>query len=302
MKVEHLSKEIEQRLIIDDVNFELKKGEIVGLIGRNGEGKTTIFRLIANHYNKTKGHIFINEENIDRHRELYSQIFYIDSQYHSLSGMTPKTIAKQYQELYPSFDTHRFLGLVDAYQLPINKSYRTYSKGMQGLLLIILAICTNATYILLDEPLDGLDFYVKKQALQLMLEEVAEAKKTLLISSHNLLELEYIIDRALIIKKGRLVKNYQLNEVKESIKKIQMIFPNNELPRLVTENATILESRGKVTVALFHQLSPELITEISSHEPILFEELPVSLEDVVASQVLDDTELVIAKKGGNADE
>ncbi|MGX7029802.1 ATP-binding cassette domain-containing protein [Vagococcus zengguangii] len=302
MKVEHLSKEIDQRLIIDDISFELKRGEIVGLIGRNGEGKTTLFRLLANHYNKTAGNVFINEENIDRHRDLYSQLFYIDSQYHSLNGMSPLQISKMYQELYPMFEADRFKNLVVRNELPLTKTYRTYSKGMQGLLQIILAICTNANYILLDEPLDGLDFYVKKQALQLLLSEVADHQKTLLISSHNLEELEYIIDRALIIKAGRLVKDYHLDEVKEAVKKVQMIFPNNELPSFVTEHAMIIERRGKVSVGIFAELTDEILKEISKYQPILFEELPISLEDVVASQVLDEAELNKSQQGGTSNE
>ncbi|TLG81408.1 ABC transporter ATP-binding protein [Vagococcus zengguangii] len=302
MKVEHLSKEIDQRLIIDDISFELKRGEIVGLIGRNGEGKTTLFRLLANHYNKTAGNVFINEENIDRHRDLYSQLFYIDSQYHSLNGMSPLQISKMYQELYPMFKADRFKNLVVRNELPLTKTYRTYSKGMQGLLQIILAICTNANYILLDEPLDGLDFYVKKQALQLLLSEVADHQKTLLISSHNLEELEYIIDRALIIKAGRLVKDYHLDEVKEAVKKVQMIFPNNELPSFVTEHAMIIERRGKVSVGIFAELTDEILKEISKYQPILFEELPISLEDVVASQVLDEAELNKSQQGGTSNE
>ena len=302
MKVEHLSKVIDHRLIIEDVSFELKKGEIVGLIGRNGEGKTTIFRLLANHYGKTSGNVFINEENIDRHRDLYSQLFYIDSQYNSLSGMQPKQIAKMYQELYPEFNTERFVDLMNQHELPINKAYRTYSKGMQGLLQIILAICTNANYILLDEPLDGLDFYVKKQALQLLLTEVADQQKTLLISSHNLLELQFIIDRALIIKGGRLVKDYRLDEVKESVKKIQMIFPNGVLPEVVLNNATLVERKGKVSVGIFNQLTEALLADIYKYDPILFEELPISLEDVVASQVLDEAELNSTEQGGISNE
>ena len=291
MKVENLSKKIENRLIIDDISFQLKKGQIVGLIGRNGEGKTTLFRLLANHYNKSGGNIFIDEENIDRHRELYSEVFYLDGQYQSLHGMTPKAINKMYKELYPNFNSERFISLVETHHLPMGKTYRTYSKGMQGLLVIILALCSEASYILLDEPLDGLDFYVKKQALQLMLTEVAENEKCLLISSHNLLELEFIIDRALIIKKGQLVQDYLLDDMKSAMTKVQMIFPKSIIPDDVLENCQIIEQRGKVVVGLFTNLTSEMREHILTYNPILFESLPLSLEDLVATQVLDNQEL-----------
>ena len=161
---------------------------------------------------------------------------------------------------------------------------------MQGLFNIILGICSNAEFLILDEPFDGLDIIVKKQVLRLLLNEVGLSNRGILVSSHNLVELETLLDRALILKDGEIVNEYNLEEVRVSMKKMQMVFSNKNIPNIIKENATILSVRGRVVIGLFKELTPELEEQIHDLQPVLFEELPITLEDLFSSNLTNESD------------
>ncbi len=288
MLVKNISKTIDEQLVLDDICFNLAQGEILGVIGRNGVGKTTLFRSIANHYLFDEGTIEIDGINIETKRELYEKIFYLDNQTNPIANLKPNSIGKFYQNIYTRFDMEKYNKLIDKNNLPKNKSYRQYSKGMQGLFNIILSISSNAEMLILDEPFDGLDVIVKKQVIKLLLNEISLSDKSILISSHNLVELEALLDRALILKNGKIVNEYRLEEAKESMKKIQMVFKDKKLPNVIKENAEILSVQGRVVVGLFKEITPELEVEIQGLDPVLFEEIPITLEDLFSSNLTDE--------------
>ena len=288
MLVKNISKTIDNQLILDDISFELNQGEILGVIGRNGVGKTTLFRSIANHYLLDQGSVLIDGKNIEVNRELYEKLFYLDNQNNPIMTMNVITIGKFYQKIYSAFDQEKYIKLIENHQLPKNKSYRQFSKGMQGLFNIILGVSSNAQVLILDEPFDGLDVIVKKQVMKLLLNEISLAQKSLLISSHNLIELETLLDRALILKNGKIVNEYHLAEVKGSMKKVQMVFKDKKIPEIIKKNAEILSVQGRVVVGLFKEITPVLKEEINRIEPVLFEEIPITLEDLFSANLTDE--------------
>lgn len=288
MLVKNISKTIDNQLILDNINFELNKGEILGIIGRNGVGKTTLFRSIANHYLLDQGTILIDGKNIEVNREMYENLFYLDNQTNPIMTMNLIGIGKFYQKIYSEFDQEKYMKLIENHQLPKNKSYRQFSKGMQGLFNIILGISSNAQVLILDEPFDGLDVIVKKQVMKLLLNEISLSQKSILISSHNLVELETLLDRALILKNGKIVNEYQLEEVKGSMKKVQMVFKDKKIPEVIKKNAEILSVQGRVVIGLFKEITPVLREEINQIEPVLFEEIPITLEDLFSANLTDE--------------
>lgn len=288
MKVKQLKKSIDSKVIIEGINFELNRGEIVGLVGRNGTGKTTLFRTLADHYQADEGSIVINGKSLVEARQNYEEIFYSDTEMTFLSGLTPDKMVLFYKELYPRFDKEKFVGLVEKHQLPRNKPFRKYSKGMKGLLLIILAVSSGANYILLDEPFDGLDILIKKQAIQLVLNEVSLNNRAILISSHNLIELEQIVDRVLLMKDQTIVKAYHLEDMREEAVKLQLVFRGETIPEIVKETGEVLEVRGRVIVALFANYNEAIEVELKSLEPLVMEQLPVSLEDLFTANLADE--------------
>ncbi|EOL44283.1 ATP-binding cassette domain-containing protein [Enterococcus caccae] len=288
MKIESLVKNIDQRVILNDINLTLNPGEITGLIGRNGSGKTTFFRSIAGHYELDHGKIFIDQEDIQSNKILKQKIFYIDEQYNFLSNYTLNKLLVFYQNAYAGFNKEKYLSLTKKNNLNPSFKYRSMSKGMQGLYKMILAICSNAEYLFLDEPLDGLDLIVKKNVLGILLDDVSENHRSIIISSHNLNELESIIDRALILKKNQIQFDYHLEVLRENARKIQMVFKTKKVPQLIKENSRLLHFQGRVVTAIFEHYTDELKKAIQAEQPILFEELPLTLEDVFEVNLAHD--------------
>lgn len=280
MKIENLTKKIAEQTILEDISIELQPGEIVGLIGRNGSGKTTMFRTIAGHYLLDGGTITIDGQDIQANIQLQKQIFFIDEKVNFLPYYNLTKLGRFYQNIYPNFDFDHFIDLIQKQQLPLNKSYRSLSKGMQGLFNMILALCSNAEYLLLDEPFDGLDVIIRKNVIRLLLEDMGASQRSVMISSHNLNELENLIDRALLLKNQRIVQDYHLEDMRANARKIQMVFSQKGVPAIVKENSKVLNIQGRVVIAVFENYSEELEAKIKAFEPVLYEELPLSLEDL----------------------
>lgn len=280
MIVEGLSKTINQQPVLENISFQLAESELVGLVGRNGSGKTSLFRIIAGQYLPDSGDIQINQQSIYQTPGLKEHIFFIDEKENFLRGYSLKKINAFYRASYSSFDQDLFLQLIQQHELSLHASYRQLSKGMQGLFQMILAICSNATYLLLDEPFDGLDVIVRKQVIGLLLEHLSENNRTALIASHNLNELESLIDRALLLKGQTITKDYRLEDMRETAKKMQLVFKTKKIPAVVKENSKLIDFQGRVITAVFENFTPELAAEIKSHDPLVFEELPLSLEDL----------------------
>lgn len=271
---------IEGKQILNDVHFELKANEIVGLIGRNGSGKTTLFRTLTGQYLPDKGEIELDGISLLTATQSKSELFYIDEAENFLAPYTLKTINQFYRTAYPNFNQDLFLTLTGSHQLPFHVNYHGLSKGMQGLFNMILAISSNARFLLLDEPFDGLDVIVRKDVIGLLLEHISDNQRTALIASHNLNELENLADRVLLLKNQTIIKDYRLEEMRESAKKIQMVFKTKKIPSLVKEHSRLLTIQGRVITAIFEDFNQDLANKIQTLQPVLFEELPLSLEDL----------------------
>lgn len=285
MEMKKLSKKINQKQILNELTFQLYPNEIVGLVGRNGAGKTTLFRTIAGQYVADQGEILLNGENVFVENRQKEDIFYVDSSDCFFYPYTLEQIGQFYQLNYCRFRVEFFKKLLRQYQLLHKKKFKELSKGQQGLFLMILAISTDAQYLLLDEPFDGLDIMTKRAVIRLLLEEVAESEKSILISSHNLLELENIVDRVLILQNHQITQDYYLDDLKSSMKKYQFVFSNHVIPDFIRKNGKILENQEHVLIALFQKTNENLLWEIQDTKPVFYEELPLTLEDLFITQM-----------------
>lgn len=288
MKVQNLSKIIDQKEILRDIQFELTIGEIVGLVGRNGSGKTTLFRTLNNHYLADSGEIILQGTNLLEDPQYKNELFFIDEKENFFNPYSLKKIAAFYQLSYPKFDLDFFTKLIHAYQLPLNRSYQRLSKGMQKLFLLILAMSSKATYIFLDEPFDGLDVLVKKQMIELLLDAVGNQPISILISSHQLNELEPIIDRVMLLSQHTITQDYQLEALREHARKLQLVFKGKEIPEIVKQNSKAISIQGRVIVALFENYSDELAEKIKALAPLVMEELPIQLTDVFQANLRNE--------------
>lgn len=280
MIVKQLTKTIDHRSVLKDIEFELSESEIVGLVGRNGSGKTTLLRVLAGQYLPDTGDITIDQKSVFQHPIVKQEIFFIDEKENFLRTYSLQKIAKFYQIAYPKFNQLLFSDLVKKHEFSLKQNYRQLSKGQQALFQIILAVSSNARYLLLDEPFDGLDVIVKKEVIGLLMEHLSEHSRTALISSHNLTELENLVDRVLLLKNQSIIKDYRLEEMRENAKKLQLVFKTKKVPSVVKENSKMLDFQGRVVTVVFEHFSEELEAAIKEFDPIVYEELPLSLEDL----------------------
>lgn len=289
LQVTGLSKQIDGKQIIQGVSFGWAPGEIIGLVGRNGVGKTTLFRTLMNHYVAEAGHVSVDGDDIRQVPQRQQQLFFIDTQYNFLGTYRLWELPRFFGTVYPQFDTQRFTALIDQFKLNANSQYRRLSKGMRALVNLILALTSNATYIILDEPFDGLDVIVRENIATMVIDEVADQKKGFLISSHDLNELDGLSDRVLLLKDSQLVRDYNLEEIRAKAKKIQLVLNDKVIPEVLKQNSQLIRVSGRVLVVVITDYTPAIDQELKALKPVLFEELPLTLEDLFRANLAHDT-------------
>ncbi|MDG5786347.1 ABC transporter ATP-binding protein [Evansella sp. AB-P1] len=286
MRIKHLSKRVHQHIILSDIDFEVNTGNIIGIVGRNGAGKTTLLRTMVGILDPTEGDVLIGEESIFQNPKLKEEIIFVPDSSQALKAYSTKEIVTLYKNIYPRFDVEYFHDLMNRFSLPNVKRIGNYSKGMKALFSLVVAFSTRAKYILLDEPTDGLDVIVKKRILKILVEEVAENDMAVIISSHRLDELEFMANDIVMIKEGKVDSHYELDALKTQYKKAQVAFQDH-MPDAVKKEVNIINQTGRVYTIILERKNIQGESIVQEHNPILYEELPISLED-----------LFIAKLGG----
>ncbi|MFC6273906.1 ATP-binding cassette domain-containing protein [Levilactobacillus tangyuanensis] len=289
LQVKQLAKEIDGRTIIDQISFDWAPGEIIGLVGRNGAGKTTLFRTMMNHYVADTGTVTVDGVDLHKVPAQQRQVFFIDTQYNFLDNYRLRQLPDMYELVYPNFDRERYAALLVKFELKEADQYRRLSKGMRALVNLILALTSNATYIILDEPFDGLDVIVRENIATMVIDEIAEEKKGFLISSHDLNELDGLSDRVLLLKENRLSQDYNLEEVREHAKKLQLVLKDREIPAVLKEHSHLIRVSGRVLVVVITDYTDEIDRQLRALEPVLLEELPLTLEDLFRANLAHDT-------------
>ncbi|UPH49727.1 ATP-binding cassette domain-containing protein [Listeria innocua] len=279
MRVDSLSKKIDGKLLLDKITFEVNPGEIVGIVGRNGIGKTTLFRTMIGFYIPDEGDVYLDEP-ISKNPELKQKIFMLQDNLGYWDGYKIPTIKKFYQKTYPLFDGAKFDLLMNQVNLATDVKFQTYSKGMKALFGLVLSLCIGADFILLDEPMEGIDVIAQKKITGILLEEVERRKLGIVISSHRLNDLEPIADYIHILQGNRIEESYHLETLREQAVKIQIAFENKKLPTILLENGKVINKYGRVYTILFRDMNTELYAAIKREKPIFMDELAVTLEDL----------------------
>ncbi|MBV6712102.1 ABC transporter ATP-binding protein [Paenibacillus chitinolyticus] len=295
LNVEALSKRIDGRPVLEDIRFELGQGSIAALVGRNGAGKTTLLRTLAGILDPDHGEVRWEGRSIHEHPDAKRNIVYVPDSLDMLGGYTAKDCADLYRLAYPDFEPVYFADQLRRFHLPERKKIRTFSKGMKALMGILLAFSSKASLILLDEPTNGLDPIVRKQVLSFLVEEVAGGSTSVLISSHQLQELERIADTVVMIREGKLESVSSLEETKGALHKLQVVF-NGEPPGdfLSLPQVRVASHVGRVyTLLLLQDDSGQTLQHLQHLNPLLVDRLPIQLEDVFEYRLGEGDEHVV---------
>ncbi|MFC9777987.1 ABC transporter ATP-binding protein [Paenibacillus chitinolyticus] len=282
LNVEALSKRIDGHPVLEDVRFRLGQGSIAALVGRNGAGKTTLLRTLAGILEPDRGEVRWEGRSIHEYPDAKRNIVYVPDSLDMLGGYTAKECADLYRLAYPDFDPAYFADQLRRFHLPERKKIRTFSKGMKALIGLLLAFSSKASLILLDEPTNGLDSIVRKQVLSFLVEEVASGNTSVLVSSHQLQELERIADTVIMIREGKLESASSLEETKGALHKLQVVF-NGEPPGdfLSLPQVRVVSHVGRVyTLLLLQDDSVQTLQHLQHLNPLLVDRLSIQLEDV----------------------
>lgn len=281
LEVKDLSKSFEGFKALTDVSLKIKKGSIYGLIGANGSGKTTLIKHLVGVYKQDKGEVLVKGNNIYENNEVKNTVGYIADDLYFFPMYTIKDMAGFYKKIYPNWNEDRYKSLLKMFGLDATRRVSRLSKGMQKQVAFILTLSIMPEVMILDEPIDGLDPLVRKRVWKLIVEDVAEREVSVLISSHNLKEIEDICDHVGIMDKGTILIEKDLDEMKSDIHKIQVSFKDDNLAALKDQVQVLHEEqRGSVNLLIIKGDKEEVLAQFNKYNPILLDILPLTLEEI----------------------
>ena len=280
IEVKNLTKRFHDFTALEDVSCSIGSGCIYGMVGSNGAGKSTFLRALTGVYQPDAGKILIDGQPVWDNPAVKRRIAYVPDELYFLAGANLNRMERMYQSLYPDFDKNRFEKLCGHLQLPRNKSLGQFSKGMRRQAATILALSCRPDYLFFDETFDGLDPVMRRQVWSLMMGDVAERGTTVLVSSHNLRELEDVCDHVGIMDHGHVLLERSLAQLQDNMVKLQVVFPDGmedvpaELPVL---HASKL---GRVHTLIMRMNAQEATERLMAYSPLLVDAVPLTLEEI----------------------
>ena len=275
LDVMNLTKSFGAFKALDDLSMHIPEGTVYGLVGPNGAGKSTLIRCLTGVYRPDKGTVLMEGQRIYENPGIKSRIGYIPDDIFYFPSATMEDMRAYYRSTYPKFDNGLFERLFEAFQLPRKSPIRRFSKGMQKQAAFHLAISTRPDVLVLDEPVDGLDPVMRRQVLSLILSDVAERGVSVLVSSHNLRELEDICDHVGIMNKGKMLLERSLADMQGSTVKLQMV---GQAP----QELTVLHrtSSGRLNTFIVRASQEQVQAAMAGLDCPYYDILPLSLEEI----------------------
>lgn len=266
---------------LDGLTMTVPHGSIYGLVGPNGAGKSTLLRHVTGVYRQDSGSVLIEGNPVYENPAAKSRIASIpDELYYFLSAST-RDMMRFYRGFYPRFDVKRYEALKDVFTtIPEKQPIRRLSKGMQKQSAFWLALCCRPDILVLDEPVDGLDPVMRRQVWSLLMGDVADHGTTVLVSSHNLRELEDVCDHVGIMDRGRVLLERSLAQLQDNMIKLQVVFPEG-ITDVPADLPVLHASRvGRVHTLIMRMGAEEATARVAAYHPLLADALPLTLEEI----------------------
>lgn len=279
IEVRNVIKEFDGFRALDNLSMTVPTGSVYGLVGPNGAGKSTIIRHLTGIYRQDSGEILVDGVPVFETPEVKSRIAYIPDEIFYYANASIREMMDFYRSIYPHFDAERFKKLADVFGLDPKRQMRRLSKGMQKQAAFWIAVSLRPEILILDEPVDGLDPVMRRQIWSIIMSDVAENGTTVLVSSHNLRELEDVCDSVGIMNKGKIMIERSLDELQENIIKIQLALPDGEV---LPEGLDILHksNTGRLQSLIMHGTQEEITEKLQSAHPLFIDAVPLTLEEI----------------------
>lgn len=281
VEVTGLVKEFDGFRALDGVDMTVKNGAIYGLVGPNGAGKSTLLRHLTGIYRQNFGTVKIAGEVVYENPKIKEKFVFIPDDIFYFMQADTMEMMRFYKGIYPKFDEKMFFRLMEYFPtIDPKKNIRSLSKGMQKQVAFWLSVCTRAELLILDEPVDGLDPVMRRQIWSIIMADVSENNTTVIVSSHNLRELEDVCDHVGIMHKGKIIIERSLSDLQGSVCKIQVAF-QAEMPKLL-ENFEVLHmsNTGRVYTLIVKGNPAEAKEQLEKMNPMLIDILPLTLEEI----------------------
>ena len=266
---------------LDSLNMTVPKGAVYGLVGPNGAGKSTIIRHLAGIYRQDSGEVLLDDQPVYENPAVKRRMTVIGDDWYYFPQANIREMARFFAGLYPAFSWERYEKLKQVFSLDEKMMLRRMSKGMQKQAAFWLAVCCMPEYLILDEPVDGLDPVMRRQVWSLLLGDVSERGTTVLVSSHNLRELEDVCDHVGILNRGQVLLERSLSDLQDNTVKLQVAYAGVTEPMLPSELNILHRSHvGRVYTYIVRGSRAEILRRMEITEPILLESIPLTLEEI----------------------
>ncbi len=282
IKVNNLVKTFDGFRALDGLTMTVEPGSIYGLVGPNGAGKSTVLRHIAGVYRPDSGTVLVDGQPVYENPAVKQGIAVIPDELYYFNSASTRDMMKFYRGIYPQFDDKRYHALREAFpEVDDRQPIRRLSKGMQKQSAFWLALCCAPKLLVLDEPVDGLDPVMRRQVWSLLMGDVAQRGTTVLISSHNLRELEDVCDHVGILSHGKVLLERSLTDLQDNIVKLQIAFAQAEPPAFPKDLHILHTAQvGRVFTLILRGSPADIKARMAPLNPILMEALPLSLEEI----------------------
>ena len=281
LEAKHVVKTFDGFRALDGLTMTVPTGAVYGLVGPNGAGKSTIIRHLAGIYRQDSGEVLLDGQPVYEDPVVKRRMTVIGDNWYYFPQANIREMAHFFAGLYPTFSWERYEKLKQVFPLDEKMMLRRMSKGMQKQAAFWLTVCCMPEYLILDEPVDGLDPVMRRQVWSLLLGDVAERGTTVLVSSHNLRELEDVCDHVGILDHGRVLLERSLSDLQDNTVKLQVAYPGVTEPVLPAEMQILHRSHvGRVYTYIVRGSREDILRRMQITEPVLLESIPLTLEEI----------------------
>ena len=280
IEVREVVKRFDGFAALDGTTLSVPTGSVYGLIGPNGAGKSTLIRHLTGIYRQDEGAITIDGQSVWENTALKARIASIPDDWYYFLQSSVRDMMRFYRGFYPKFSMERYEKMKEIFRIDEKRTIRRLSKGMQKQVAFWLSMCCMPDYLILDEPVDGLDPVMRRQVWSLLMSDVAERGMTVLLSSHNLRELEDVCDHVGILDHGKVLLERSLAQLQDNMVKLQVVFPDSiaevpkELPVLHAAKT------GRIHTLILRMGAEEAENLLAQYQPLLVDAVPLTLEEI----------------------
>lgn len=287
IEIRELTKTFEGIRAVDNITTTIHEGQIFGLVGSNGAGKSTFLRLLSGIMKADQGTILIDGQKVFENLEIKNEICFLPSTAYFFPNATVRVMKNYYKMVYKKFDEKKFDELAEKFHVEMDRKISTFSKGMKKQVSMLLGICARTKYLFCDETFDGLDSVMRQAVKSLFALEVINREFTPIIASHNLREIEDICDTVGLLHKGGILFTKDMEEMKFHMHKVQCVIDNPIAEERLLAELQVLhhEKRGSLLSFTARGTKEEILDRIKERDPVFVEALPLTLEEIFISEM-----------------